>query len=386
MKIKMKIRCYNNSPILIDEHLVREQRIMSNLPLFVGVDYHQDQLQVCVVDSRAVVRQNRAFINDAREVAKMLADLGEVKAVAIEACCGAAHFGEALLSHAPPGGFRVELAHPGYVARLKQSPDKTDFGDARLLADLLRVGYLPGVWLAPAPVRELRQLVNHRQRLVDQRRAMKLQVGAILREQRIKLQGSRWSKQWSSGAKDHPALSNEARWIVNELLEELRHVTGRIRQVEKRLREATADNPLVKKLRSTIEGVGEVTAWMLAAWIADFGRFKNGKQLSRYCGLSPRNASSGKVQADAGLINAANKQLRAVLIQAAHRLMRTNQRWKSLADRLLKKGKAKCVVTAAIANRWVRSMHHRMRAADRPAAAAAAAADALQQQQDLPAQ
>ena len=26
---------------------------------------------------------------------------------------------------------------------MKQNPDKTDFGDARLLADLLRVGYLP---------------------------------------------------------------------------------------------------------------------------------------------------------------------------------------------------------------------------------------------------
>jgi len=341
---------------------------MSNLPLFVGVDYHQDQLQLCVVDSQGVVQQNRPFVNDAREVAKMLAGLGAVKAVALEACCGAAHFGEALLSFSPPGGFRVELAHPGYVARLKQSPDKTDFGDARLVADLLRVGYLPAVWLAPAPVRELRQLVNHRQRLVDQRRAMKLQIGAILREQRIKPEGSRWSKPWRSAVKDHAALSTQGRWIVDDLLAELEHVTKRIREVEKRLREATADNALVKKLRSTIEGVGEVTSWMLAAWIGDFGRFKNGKQLSRYCGLSPRNASSGKVQADAGLINAANKSLRAVLIQAAHRLMRTNQRWKTLADRMLKKGKAKCVVTAAIANRWVRSMHHRMRA-DRPAGA-----------------
>ncbi len=40
-------------------------------------------------------------------------------------------------------GWSVDLAHPGYVARMKQSPDKTDFGDARMLADLERVGYLP---------------------------------------------------------------------------------------------------------------------------------------------------------------------------------------------------------------------------------------------------
>jgi hypothetical protein len=49
----------------------------------------------------------------------------------------------------------VQLAHPGYVARMKQSRDKTDFGDARMLADLERVGYLPRVWLAPEEVREM---------------------------------------------------------------------------------------------------------------------------------------------------------------------------------------------------------------------------------------
>ena len=176
----------------------------------------------------------------------------------------------------------------------------------------------------------------------------------------MKLQGSRWSKPWTSAARDNTALSLQAGWIVNDLLNEIDHTTVRIRSVEQRLREATQDHPLIDRLRQ-IEGVGEVTAWMLAAWIGRFDRFRNGKQLSRYCGLSPRNASSGKVQADAGLVNAANQQLRAVLIQAAHRLLRTNQRWSRLAERMLARGKPKCVVTAAIANRWVRSMHHRLR-------------------------
>jgi hypothetical protein len=28
----------------------------------------------------------------------------------------------------------MHLAHPGFVSRMKQSPDKTDFSDARVLA------------------------------------------------------------------------------------------------------------------------------------------------------------------------------------------------------------------------------------------------------------
>jgi hypothetical protein len=57
---------------------------------------------------------------------------------------------EELVSRA---GWSVDLAHPGYVARMKANPDKTGYSDARMLADLERVGYLPKVWLAPAEVR-----------------------------------------------------------------------------------------------------------------------------------------------------------------------------------------------------------------------------------------
>jgi transposase len=329
---------------------------MNNLPLFVGVDYHQDQLQVCVIDSQAKVHFNKPLPNDAPALARLIKPMGRIQAVTLEACCGAADFGQAL---AAAGPFRVELAHPGYVARLKQSPDKSDFGDSRLLADLTRVGYVPRVWLAPSNVRDLRQLTNHRQRLVDQRRNVKLQIGAILREQRVKLEGGRWSKVFLARARDNDQLSAAARWIVNDLLDELDHLSKKIKSVQQRLEEATGDDPLVARLL-TIEGVGQVTAWMLAAWIGRFDRFANGKQLSRYCGLSPRNASSGKRQADAGLIDAANKQLRAVLIQAAQRLIRTDGRWSELARRLSAGGKPKCLVVAAVANRWVRSMHHRM--------------------------
>ena len=63
---------------------------------------------------------------------------------------------------AEEAGWSVHLAHPGYVARIKQIPEKTDFGDARLLADLKRVVYLPKVWMAPEWIRDLRRLVRYR--------------------------------------------------------------------------------------------------------------------------------------------------------------------------------------------------------------------------------
>ena len=104
-----------------------------------------------------------------------------------------------------------------------------------------------------------------------------------------------------------------------------------------------------------------VTAVTLRAEIGRFDRFDTGKQLSRFCGVTPRNASSGHRQADAGLIKAGNPGLRVVLIELAHRLIRLNKpHWGPLARKMFDRGKPKNVVVAAIANRWVRWLFHEM--------------------------
>jgi transposase len=338
---------------------------MSNVPLLIGLDYSSGFVQVCAMDEQSNVLLNRGCGNDWRELVKAVEGRGVVKRVAIEACSGAADLAEELIQNA---GWHVELAHPQYVAKLKGSPDKTDFSDARLLADLTRVGYLPRTWLPPAPVRDLRQMVGYRQQLVDQRRAMKLRVGSLLREHRVEMPEkiSRWTRAWVAFVRSSESLSTSARWIVQQTLDEITHLGEKIESAAERLREMTEEDAVVQKLRKQ-EGVGEVTAWVMRAFIGEFGRFNNGKQLSRYCGLSPRNASSGERIADAGLIKASNKILRATVVQAAHRLIRTAPRWHKLARSMRDRGKPACVVAGAIGNRWVRCLHYVMTRADDPA-------------------
>lgn len=330
-----------------------------NVALYAGLDYHQHSIQVCLMDQAGRVRLNKACRNDLETLRELLVSAGNVTAVSLEACCGAADLAEQLVAC---GSWNVQLAHAGYVSHLKGSPDKTDYSDARLLADLTRVGYLPKVWLAPAPIRDLRQMVAYRQRLVNQRKALKLQIGAMLREQRVKIDpalAGRWSQGWIQMVLEHPKISAAVLWIIQSSLQEIQDFSAKIQQADQKLREQTRNDPVIAKLRK-IEGVGEVTSWTLRAHIGRFERFKNGKKLARYCGLSPKNVSSGEKQADAGLIDSCCQALRPVLIQAAHRLIRSQGRWKLLAERLIKKGKPRNVAVAAVANRWIRSMHHRM--------------------------
>jgi transposase len=202
--------------------------------------------------------------------------------------------------------------------------------------------------------------VRYRQQLVNDRRNIKLRVSALLRDQRIRHAPARpWTKAWVYWLRHTDTLSPQSRWIVDRLLARMAFVMAGIAEVEVRLAEVTKNDPLVEAL-CALKGIGPVTAWTIRAEIGRFDRFRSGKQLSRFCGLSPRNASSGNRVADAGLVKAGNRQLRATLIEAAHRLIRFDPSWIGFARGLLDRGKPRCVVVAAAANRWVRWLFHQM--------------------------
>lgn len=335
---------------------------MASLPVFVGLDYHKDSVQVCVLNQQGESLLNRSVSNDVGAIQRAIAGRGAVASVAIEACCGAANLVDELVGQT---NWAVHLAHPGYVARMKQSPDKTDFADSRLLADLVRVGYLPKVWLAPEKTRRLRRLVRHRQTLVAARTNSKLRIRALLRENRVRAPKdcNAWTKVWTGWVRRCDELVDDDRWLMDQHLAELAHLTGQIRDTEKRIIAHLKDNPLYGRLLS-LAGVGPITAATLCAEIGRFDRFRTGKQLARFCGVTPRNASSGQRQADAGLIKAGNPGIRTVLIELAHRLIRCDKYWGKFAAKLLKQGKPKNVVVAAVGNRWTRRLYHEIQSGD----------------------
>lgn len=329
------------------------------VPVYVGLDYHRLSVQVCVVDASGRVLNNRKCGNSVADILACVPRGCGVRGAAIESCCGAADLGEELRDGP---AWPLTLAHPGYVNRMKHNPDKSDYSDARMLAELSRAGFVPAVWLAPEWVRELRLLVRLRADLVARVRTVKTRILGVLRIQRIVEPGKpgRWSKGWVAWVRGTGEVSPAGRLVIDTHLEELESLAGRIKQTEARLEETTRDDAAVEHLRS-IKGVGPVTAWTMRALIGDFTRFASGKQLSRFCALTPRNASSGEKVADSGLIKAGDPQLKTVLIEAAQRLRRYDERWKAFARQLEDRGKPGSVVVAAVANRWVRWLYHRVK-------------------------
>lgn len=340
---------------------------MTSVQFFVGFDYHTSFVQVCILDKSGKVKSNIKCHNSSQRIITHLKTFGELNQfkAGIEACCGAADLTAEMNKAAGMIGENrlVRLADPAVIARMKKSPDKSDFSDARIIADLARVDWLPEVWLPDAETRDLRNVVRTRQQLAKERTANKLRITAMLRNERVKLEMTSWTKAWINAVKSCNKFGVCGQFSIKAHFEKLEFNNRQIKEAELMMEQCTKNDPMVQYLL-TQKGIGLVTAVVLRAELGMASRFKNGKQMARYCGLTPCNASSGKRQADAGLIRAANNDLRKVLIELAHRLVRYDGPWKTLYQNMRRAGKPACVAICAVANRWVRSQYHALKSVE----------------------
>ena len=91
---------------------------MTSIPVFVGLDYHQDCVQVCVLDQAGKQLCNRSVDNDVDLIQQVVSRHGAPQRIAIEACCGAANLAEELASKR---NLPMQLAHPGYAVSLVEA-------------------------------------------------------------------------------------------------------------------------------------------------------------------------------------------------------------------------------------------------------------------------
>jgi transposase len=243
---------------------------------------------------------------------------------------------------------------------MKQTPDKSDWTDAKLLADLTRAGYIPRVWLAPKRIRDLRDLVRHRHGLVEQRKQVKLRLRALLRNHRISCPFSPWTVKGRKWLLDQANInSSSTSFLLNDHYDTIDYFDKKIATVNEELFSRTTDDLVIKQLLRQ-PGIGLITAVTMRALTGRFDRFRTGKQLANFCAVCPRNNSSGGKTTTGGLIKAGDELLRCILIESAHRLMRYDPHYRAMAARLRAGGKKTCVIVAAVANRWIRKLFYQM--------------------------
>ena len=151
---------------------------------FVGIDLHLHRSVIARIDADGNELGWVRIDNDPKVLVREVRRAGRRVPVAIEATYGWYWAVDALLA----ARFEVHLAHPyGMKAMRARKRVKTDPRDAYELANLLRLGSLPEAYIAPPELRELRELVRHRQQMVKVGTATKAGIRALLAKHNISL-------------------------------------------------------------------------------------------------------------------------------------------------------------------------------------------------------
>jgi transposase len=110
--------------------------------------------------------------------------------------------------------------------------------------------------------------------------------------------------------------------------------------VVKKLEAIGKNDARIQRLR-TIPGVGPRTAEILVACIDDPSRFQNGRQVSAYFGLVPRQYQSGETDRNGRITKRGNPLARTILVECAWASLRYNPWAKSIYDRICGKQKTR---------------------------------------------
>jgi transposase len=238
-----------------------------------------------------------------------------------------------------PFAAELQMGHPALMKAIGASKKKNDRLDARKIADLVRCNLLPACYVAPAQIRELRQILRYRNLVVKQAVRMKNKMSGLLMEA-----GAEYSKQQLHGKKYFTKLLDTVKEVPESVKDLLRLSRGAMEMFE------TTQQQLLGRLRSdprlaervillrSIRAVGEVTALTWILEVGDPQRFTSIAKAVSYCGLTSALVSSADHQKRGPISKQRNAHLQTVLIEAAKLAPRWNPQLAAVHAREVERG------------------------------------------------
>lgn len=273
----------------------------------------------------------KAFNNDLNGFKELQRWLHKAVATRVHVCMEATGtYGDDLAEFLHEGGHAVSMVNPARIhsyAKSRLSRNKTDKGDAQLIALFCR-NEKPQLWHPPAPeVKELQALVRRPESLVQMR------VQEINR----------------SKAHAHPAVRASLEQMLCSLDEQIKTLRRAVRE------HTRAHLVLLRQfeLLMSIVGIGDKTAYKLLAGI-DVANFNDAKARAAFLGLTPKHHLSGtSIRSRPRLSKTGNASLRKALYFPAITSLNVCPSMQAFGARLGAKGKPNMVVIGAVMRKLV---------------------------------
>jgi transposase len=248
---------------------------------------------------------------------------------------------------------KAVVVESGHLGKLKEAHANNDKISAVRIAKAYLAGTARIVWVPDLKTQERRDLFHIHRKTVQRTTQLRNRLQSYLSDNGVRLRkGTRLAQPEISEKirKVHDWLPRQ--WqLIEGLLMELQHAE----QQRKHWRALIAQEVLADPLLLSIVrlcGVREMVAFALGAIVGDIKRFAHPKKLVKYIGLNPAFDDSGEGQWSGGIGGHGRKDLRCLLIEAAHAILRCSRtplaRW---GKKLLCRKGAINLAVAAMARR-----------------------------------
>jgi transposase len=280
---------------------------------YVGIDFHRRRSVIVRLDGSGERLGLHRIVNDPGELAAVIALCGDAPEVVIEATYGW-YWAVDLLQDL---GTTVHLANPNAL-NWGDRRVKNDVIDATDLADMLRLNRLAEAWIAPPAIRELRELVRYRAKLVQLRSGLKAQVHAVMAKEGVLPKHADMFCEGGNRQLDALELGAPFAHRVRSLRELIGFYDREVATLERDIHQHLKHDTGYKAVQA-ITGIGRISAAVLVAEIGDVSRFGSPAQLCCWCGLTPRYRESD-LKAHRGRISKQGSRLvRTTLIEVISR-------------------------------------------------------------------
>jgi len=285
---------------------------------YIGLDVHKRVVEAAILDEAGQL-VHRERLACTREALERFAEerLTAQDALVLEATTNTWAIAAILAPHVG----RLVVSNPLLTRAIAQAKIKTDRIDASVLAQLLRAGYLPEVWIPDPATRARRELTQRRAALVAQRTAIKNRLHAVLHQRLLHppvadLFGPT-GRAWLAAL----PLDELGRTIVDAELRLLAASEAEIEALTQRLARDGYDEPGVRLLM-TLPGVDLAVAQTLLAALGNVRRFRTPDHAASYLGLVPSTHQSAERCTHGPITKRGRSQARWMLVQAAQHLGR----------------------------------------------------------------
>lgn len=247
---------------------------------------------------------------------------------------------------------------PASVPKPANQRVKTNHIDARKISSMLAEGDFKPVRVPQGSYRELRSLVQVRENYNRQQRATKQRIKALLLYTGLHVTCRDFEQYWSNRYLQHLKVlecTPAVRFRLDRLLEDLDYARRQLLKATRELRTfcATVDDikDHMHNLR-TIPGIGLVTSSTLLGRIGDPRNLQGLRELSAFCGIVPREKSTGDKIKRGSITHLGNNILRALLIEAAWVAIRNDKELEQFYNRIASRhhvqyAKQKAIVAVA---------------------------------------